>query len=466
VYLYKTIAELLREQILQGILEAGQKLPSIRQMSVIHGISTSTIVQAYHQIEKEGLIESRYRMGYFVIQKIKKQQTEQKHNINPMIITNPAVMDLLSIEKASNVIPLHISRPEVNLLPRIALDKSISRCMRINSNSSLDYSPPLGNFQLRSHIQKHYANLGLIVDFNEILITSGAMESISLAIRVLTKPNDIVLIESPTYEGILQCIAIQGLRVIELKRLASGNFDFERLEIILKEQFVRAFIFVPNCSNPCGTITDDVTKMKIMKIINKYNTIIIEDDVYGELAWTGARPSTLRTYDTCGRVILCSSFSKTLAPGMRVGWIFCGKWINDILRAKYFTTVGNASLPQLAIANYLDNYNFDRHLKKLRNILFDNAKRISDMIVKYWPTSTVCHEAKGGLSIWVKLPENYTSHLLCQEALKKGIGVKGGHAFSIKGEFTDHIRLNCGVKYDERVENALKTLGKILYVDY
>jgi DNA-binding transcriptional MocR family regulator len=314
---------------------------------------------------------------------------------------------------------------------------------------------------LRRQISQRYAQVGAAVAPDEIVITAGAMEAINLALRTVTRPGDVVMVEAPTYHGILQAVAALQLKVVEVPNRAGQGIDVIRLEQLLQQNTVRAAILVPSFNNPLGSVTSDADKQALLQSCARHGTVVIEDDVYGELAWSGQRPSPLCRWDKHGIVISCGSFSKILAPGLRVGWLAGGAWTDALVRAKYFSSVGCASLPQLAIADYLQRHDLERHLRRLRRTLADNAQRLHDAVARYWPADTRASEPQGGLSLWLQLPPGGDGRVLFEAALAKGIGTAPGVLFSSRGEYTDCLRLSCGLPWDARLDRSIRQLGQL-----
>ncbi|MFC3652395.1 PLP-dependent aminotransferase family protein [Dyella humi] len=459
--LYEQLANQLRTQIAQGALRAGERLPSIRQLARSHDVSIATAVQACLQLEREGLAQARPRSGYFVRAAAPlPPETRPSRRRTPGTVSNPMLQDVLDMLARSDLLPLHSATPSPALLPQTALTASLSRCLRHAPASALDYAPPQGHLALRRHIAQRYAQVGVTVSPEEVVITAGAMEAISLALRTLTQPGDVVLVESPTYHGILQAVAALKLKVLAVPNLPDRGIDVARLEQLLQQNKVRAAVLVPNFNNPLGSVTDDTAKQALLKSCARHKTIVIEDDIYGELAWSGQRPSPLRRWDKHGTVITCDSFSKILAPGLRVGWMVGGDWTEALLRTKYFSTVGSASLPQLALADYLQRHDLERHLRQLRRALADNAQRMHEAIARYWPASTRACTPRGGLSLWLQLPGMNTQALF-ETALHEGIGTSPGALFSSHDEYTDCLRLSCGLPWSEQLDRALWRLGQL-----
>lgn len=459
--LYSAIAATLRDQIAQGVLRAGERLPSIRQLASVHGVSPATAVQACLQLEREGLVQARPRSGYYVLATPEPPRSSAPRRRVPHPVDNPALARLHELLARTDLLALHNASPATELLPAKALATSMARTLRRSQQQALDYAPPQGHAPLRRLIAQRYARLATDVSPDEVVITAGSMEAISLALRVLTQPGDVVIVETPTYHGILQAVAAHGLKVLELPHRQGGGLDLARLDVLLDQTPVRAAVLVPNFHNPLGTVLADADKQALLDSCARHGTMVIEDDIYGDLGWSGERPPPLRHFDTRGQVLTCSSFSKTLAPGLRLGWILGAGWTDALVRAKYHSTVGNPTLPQLALVDYLEQHDLNRHLRRLRQQLADNACRMQHAIARYWPEGTRCSSPKGGLSLWLQLTDDGDADALAAAAMGEGIGISPGVLFSSRGDYRDHVRLGCGMVWDAKLEKAVQRLGEL-----
>ncbi|MCD7097724.1 PLP-dependent aminotransferase family protein [Stenotrophomonas sp. MMGLT7] len=459
--LYESLAAQLREQIAAGVLRAGERLPSIRRLALAHGVSAATAVQACLQLEREGLALARPRSGYFVRAQPPAPLSPVPRRRVPRTVSNPALHEVIDMLSRRDLLPLHAAVPAPELLPGTALAAALARALRRNRTQALDYAPAQGHPPLRRLIAQRYAQLATAVSPDEVVITAGAMEAITLALRSIAAPGDVVLVETPTYHGILQAVAALRLKVVELPHRPGGGLDLARLDAVLQDAPVRAAVLVPNFHNPLGSVASDADKQALLARCARHGTVVIEDDVYGELAWSGQRPAPLRHFDCHGLVITCGSFSKTLAPGLRTGWLLGGEWTDALVRAKYHSTVGSPALPQLALADYLQRHDQERHLRRLRRALADNARRLRAGIERHWPQATRCSDPSGGLSLWLQLPPGGDGTALFEAALAEGIGISPGQLFSSRGDYRDHLRLSCGLPWDEHLERALRRLGQL-----
>ena len=463
--LYERVATHLGEQIRRGVLRAGERMPSLRQLGRDQGVSVSTAVEVYAQLERQGLLEARPRSGYYIrampAPGAVGTRAPARLARTPQPVRQPELLCVPEELTRKARMALHSATPAPALLPGAALHSALQRVMRRDPDAAVRYAAAEGVADLRLRIAERYARVGVDVDPEEVVITAGAMEAISLALRVVTSPGDVVLLETPTYHGLLQAVAALGLRVLEVPTDAESGIDVACLEKQLARQPVRAAILVPNFNNPAGSLTGDAGKRAIVAACTAHGVTVIEDDLYAELAFSGERPAPLRRFDTRGQVITCGSYSKMLAPGLRVGWALGGRWTQQLLHAKGFSTVATATLPQLAIADYLARHGLDPHLRRLRRALADNAQRSRDAILRHWPAGTCVGDPGGGLSLWVQLPQELDARSLYEAGLARGIGSLPGDLFSLRGDHRHHLRLSFGVPWSDAVDDALRTLGRL-----
>lgn len=463
--LYERVAEQLRQRIQRGLLPAGGRMPSLRGVGREQRVSLATAVEAYSQLEREGLIEARPRSGYFVrapaFAPMRTPATRTTRAPEPL--RNPALLGVLDVFARTDLLPLHATTPSPALLPAAALASATARALRRHPDSISRYAQSQGLLELRQRIARRYALCGVDVDPGEVVITAGAMEAITVSLRAVTRPGDAVLVETPTYYGLLQAVAGLGLRVLEVPNRPALGIDVPQLRELLRRHTVRAAVLVPNFNNPVGGLTGDDGKRALLETCAAHDVIVIEDDLYSDTAYSGERALPLRAFDESGRVITCSSFSKTLAPGLRVGWALAGRWTAEVLRTKCFSSIATATLPQLAVCEYLARHDFDRALRRLQRELASNAQRYRGAIAQYWPEGTCATQPAGGMALWVQLPEHLEGQALFEAALGHGIGTLPGHLFSSRGEHRHHLRLSCGLPWDEQIEDALRTIGQVAH---
>jgi DNA-binding transcriptional MocR family regulator len=287
------------------------------------------------------------------------------------------------------------------------------------------------------------------------------MEALNLALRAVARPGDVIALESPTYFGVLQTIESLGMKAIEIPTHPRNGMDLDCLESSIPKHRVKACVTMSNCHNPLGFVLSNDYKKDLVARTARHGVAVIEDDVYGDLTFDGIRPKTAKAFDRDGLVLLCSSFSKVLAPGFRVGWIHPGRFQDEIRRLKFITTLASPSLPQLAVAEFIQSGGYDRFLRKLRATFASHVQLCSQAIGRYFPSGTRISRPVGGHVLWVELPERIDSLKLYRAALANNISIVPGVAFSPSQRFNHHIRISCGQRWSPTIDRGLATLGKL-----
>lgn len=442
----------------------GEKLPSLRSLSRQLSVSISTVSQAYLELEKKGLIEARQRSGYYL-------NTGARQLPSPVSRPRPALVPTVSkrtgliqkvLEALGNreLLPFGVVCPAEELLPAKTLARISAAVSRSNPTQLLDYAPVNGHLELRRQIALRSLEAGISVSPEEIIITSGAMEGLSIALRALTRPGDNVLIQSPTYFCFLQLLENCGLRAIEIPSSISGIEPLDVKNAI--EQFdIRAAILVPNFNNPDGSLTCDNAKREIVELLAERRIPLVEDDVYGDLYFGEQRPGTFKSYDRQGEVLLCSSFSKTIAPGYRIGWMIPGRYFDRAIDIKTTTNICTATPNQLIIANFLRDGYYERHLRKLRAAIRNQMEALLFSIQRHFPADTRAGFPEGGAAVWVELPGQIDSVDFFFRARQLGIGLAPGSIFSSQDKYNNFIRLSCTGIWNQELENGIKMLTQL-----
>jgi DNA-binding transcriptional MocR family regulator len=355
--------------------------------------------------------------------------------------------------------------PHPDWLPLKDLRTSLNRCLRTMDDAGSRYSFPPGEEALRLHIARRAAEAGCSFGPDEIVVTDGCQEALNLALRAVARAGDIIAIESPAFFGALQAIESLGMQALEIPSDPVSGLSLEALALALERWPVKAVAIVGNFSNPTGSLMPDAHKSKLVKMLAPRRIPLIEDDLYGDLAHGRERPRAAKAYDRDGNVLLCSSFSKTIAPGYRVGWIVPGRWRQQVEHLKYVGTMASATLTQLALADYLADSRYERHLARMRRASADNLARMQTAIVRYFPGGTRTSRPQGGFVLWVELPEDSPggrdTMLLYEKALAAGISFTPGRLFSPQAKYGNCLRLAAALPWDARVEAALAELGRL-----
>ena len=462
-YLYEQVADRMSTLINQGTLSPGERIPSVRRLSGQLRVSISTVQQAYILLEDRGFIDARPQSGFYVKLRARDLPPEPKPSNPSLSATRVGVAELVAkvFEAARNpdVIALATAVPSSELLPTNQLNRLLAWVARHKGQQGVNYDFPPGNEALRRQVARRSLDWGCSLSPDDIVTTCGAMEALNLCLRAVAKPGDTIAVESPTFYGILQ--ASLGMRALEIPTHPRDGINLDALEQAIKRNKVKACLLIPNFNNPLGSCMSDKNKKQLVEMLGRREIPLIEDDIYGDIYFGTVRPKAAKAFDKNGMVLLCSSFSKTIAPGYRVGWTAPGRFKLQVEHLKSMNTVATATLPQMAVARFLENGGYDHHLRKLRKALATQVQRVTLAISQHFPEGTRVTRPAGGFVLWVELPKRVDSLELYRKALEKKISIAPGPIFSAKQKYQHFIRLSCGQPWSERLEHALITLGRL-----
>jgi DNA-binding transcriptional MocR family regulator len=359
-------------------------------------------------------------------------------------------------------VPLGFGCPSAELFPQTALRRMTASLLNARPHLWNTYSSPPGYPELRRLIARRLQARGMKVSAGEVLLTTGAMEALSLSLRLLLKPGDLVAVEGPTFFGLLNAARQAGAKIIEVPGEPGGGVDPARFAAVCEKHPVRAAVLIPSFANPTGSLMDEDRKREWMKVLQRYDVALVEDDLYGELAWDGRKPTPLCALPRKDQTpnVLVGSFSKTLLPGGRVGYAVArSPWIERLTELKSDSTLANATLPEQLAAECLSSGLFDRHLRRMVPHLQAGVHALREGILRHFPPGTCVSEPRGGFVLWVELPEGTDSLALFHAALKKGISIAPGCLFTLGAGLDRFIRLNGGIT--QNLERSMATLGRL-----
>lgn len=463
---YEILAQDIEASIRAGVLKPGDKLPSVRHSCQSRGVSASTVFQAYYLLEARGLVRARERSGYFVCDGAAPlpaplQQPSAPADASIAVDVSALVFEVLQASTTREVVALGSAFPSPLLFPLARLGQSVSAVAQALDPWSTVDDLSQGNLGLRRQIALRYLADGLQVPSEGIVMTHGALEALNLCLAAVTRPGDAVLVEAPTFYAALQALERMGLHAIEVPTHPSQGMDLAALERAIERHRPKACWLMSNFQNPLGSLMPEAKKRDLVALLARHQLPLIEDDVYAELYFGDKRPLPAKAFDQEGLVLHCSSFSKCLAPGYRLGWAAPGRFTQAVARHKLTTTLGVATPVQLALADYLRRGGYDKHLRRLRQNLATRKLRMLQAIARYFPPGTRTTQPEGGYFLWVELPAGADSLRLHRQALEHGISIAPGPIFSASRSFQHCLRLNYGQEWDERMEAALQTLGRL-----
>ncbi|QDD89990.1 PLP-dependent aminotransferase family protein [Pseudomonas oryzihabitans] len=461
---YEKFADQLATLMTTGVLTPGERLPSVRSASRTHGISPSTVFQAYYLLESRGLIEARERSGYFV------REPARSHDAAPVLAplegTEVAVSDLvysvLQSLQDPDIVPFGSAFPSPDLFPLARLARSMAHGLRdLPAHDLTAYVTP-GHPELRRQIARRYGLAGMPDVGEELVITHGALEALNLGLQSLTRPGDLVAVESPAFYASLQVLERLQLKAVEIPVDPERGLNVDALAEALGRLPIKACWFMSGLQNPTGVSLDDRAQQRLYGLLQRHQVPLLEDDVYAEL-YSGSEPHRpIKRFDSEGLVLHCGSFSKCLAPGYRIGWIAAGRQAGAVARLRLMTTITPSMPAQAALADYLQHGGYDRHLRRLRLALDRQRQAMLAAARRYFPAETRISRPQGGYFLWFELPAQVDSLALYRQALAEGISLAPGPIFSAQQGFRHCIRLNCGPPWDARSEAAMATLGELL----
>jgi len=462
---YQELADRMAELIRQGTYPPEKRIPSIRQMSQQQGVSISTVLQAYYLLEDQGLIEARPQSGYYVraraAERLPEPEMSSPGRDPSQVSLHELVMMLMRDSLNPNLVQLGAALPNPEFLPIRKINRIIANLSRQGNAETHQYQLPPGLEALRSQIARRAVNSGCSLSPGDILITSGGIEAIDLCLHAVCKPGDIVAIESPMYFGTLQALEVHGLRALEIPTHPREGISLEALEFAIEHNPIRAVLVISNFNNPLGSQIPDEKKKELVNLLAHHDIPLIENDVSGEIYFDEKRPLVCKAFDKKGLVMLVSSFSKDISPGLRVGWVAPGRFRAELEWLKFTVSAASPTLPQMVISEFLASGGYEHHLRSMRREYARNVDLLSSAVMRYFPAETRVTRPTGGFVLWAQLPENVDSLELYKLSLQGGITLAPGYVFSPTQQFPNFIRLNAA-EFNYATERAVEQLGGMI----
>jgi len=473
--LYQLLAEEMRSAISDGRLPAGSRLPSVRDTARDRSLSINTVLAAYRHLEARGQVEARPQSGYFVRPRLPSPPPPAAavaaavaYSQTPVQAqpADTAVLDriaaVLAAQSDPNTIDLSLACPKSSdFYPSKALSRLVADLARRRPELLTDYSLPPGPLLLRREICRHAHDLGMALEPENIILTNGCMEALQLALRGVTQPGDTIAIESPTYFNLISLADHLGLRSIEVPTHPDQGMSLDVLELLLSEKRIQAVVTMPSVHNPLGTSMPVAGKQRLASLAKTYRVPVIEDALYAELQYATPLQPTVKSFDSEGWVIVCTSYTKVLAPGFRVGWMEAGRFQRRIAALKFSASLAQPAFLGEVLGSYLESGGYAQHLRRLRRMYAAQVDRLRGLIDDAFPAGTRAAEPTGGFLVWAELPEGCDANRLCDDALARGITITPGSLFSPSGRHGRHIRLSGCHHFSDRYIHALLTLGEL-----
>ena len=463
--LYQTIVDYFIQGIEKGSILLGEKLPSLRQVADQFDVSLSTAVEAYRKLELFGYVSVKDRSGYFA-----RLPLVGENNLRPSKKFKSKVSDIEHIDEIveiynhtldREIAPFGVGTPAAGKFPHKMVNKHFMKTLKFHPEVSGSYIFGLGLQELRSELARWVRPWVGVTSRDNILITHGCLEAMNIALSAECSPGDIVAIESPCYFGILQAIHHHGLKALEVRTHPEKGIEPEALEDLAKNNKIKVLVSTPNAQNPLGFSMTDERKKEILRICKKYNITLIEDDLYGEITYKAQRPKSYKYFDKDGIVTHCSSFSKFLGPGLRLGWCIFSNNSNKYLRQKLSLNLSTHSLTQHVAVGVLRNEGLLKVGNELGKYYQSNIQIYSNQLQSILGSKLTLSNPTGSYFLWARV-EGLDALEAYERAKRQKISFTPGPLFSATRLYSNYLRINCAHEFSERRHQEVINLCKIL----
>jgi DNA-binding transcriptional MocR family regulator len=462
---YEQVAAHIRDQVRRGVLRPGERIPSVRSLSRRLGVSVSTVVQGYGLLQDERLIEPRPQSGYYVMTPARRPPAPamSRPESYPVPVTvSELALQVIQAYQTPGLIQMGTALPRTDFPAVTRLHRILANLARRPDSRLRDYDMPPGNGALRLQIARRGVDAGVAAGPDDVVVTNGCQEALVLCLRAVAEAGDTIAIESPAFFGMLQAVESLGLKALEIPTDPRQGISLDALRLALEQWPLKAVLLSPNFSNPLGYRMSDERKGELVALLESAGVPLIEDDVYGDLNYVETRPKAAKAWDKSGNVLLCSSLSKTLDPGLRIGWAMPGRFREQVIHLKLVNSMATATLPAYAAADYLESGRHDRHLRNLRKTYRERRDRFLELAARLLPETTRLTSPEGGYITWVELPQGSDALGLYHRALQHGVSIAPGPLFSPSGKYHRYIRLNYAQVGFTAMARGLTILNELL----
>ncbi|MAS23886.1 MAG: GntR family transcriptional regulator [Oceanospirillaceae bacterium] len=460
-YRYHALENWLLKGIEEGRWQSGERLPSVRALCQQHQLSKATVQHALQRLEAQGLLQAKAKSGYYVTARNTHNDEAAAHPLQaprPVSVSD-VFRDIMRRSAAFDILPESDSeQPPTGIT---ALNRAIGRALRRQRGQHHQYyDQPAGDPTLRQQIAQHQARRGWPVTADDLCITAGCQNALFLALMACCQPGDVVAVETPGFYGALQLLEQLGLKVVEVPSSVVSGMDMDALEEVLQRWRVRACIVSPAFATPTGALMPQSSGQRLLALAEYHDLAIIEDDIYADTGFTSV-PAPLKAMDQHQRVILCSSFSKTLSRDLRLGWISGARWHERIVQLKLVTQLASSRAVQQGVADFMQDGGYAAHLRRLRLTLQQQRDQLPELL-QQWPVAVNVTLPRGGIALWAELPGDRDLMQLYGPARDMGIVITPGPLFSSSGRFTHCLRISFAHPWTQARRQALTDLGQLL----
>lgn len=459
---YQQLAQQIVTEIHSDKLKAGDPLPALRKFAHQHQVSLTTANQAYEWLQRQGLIVAKAQSGFYVKGQPNSLPLSAPTPKSISIHHDPSdvIFDIMQNALTYDRIGLSNGFLDESLRPSLALQRSIKRTAKLANITANSYGHTQGEVKLRNAVAELMRSRFCLVDADNLLITNGCLEAVNLVVEHISQVGETVAILTPCYSGLLTALQYANRKIMEIPCDSQGP-DMQHLAELFARRAFTTLIISATATNPLGFNLSHQDKKQLAALAKQHQIYIIEDDTFGSLAYHTQETGPAYAYQHDGFIIYCSSFSKDLTPGMRIGWIASDRLIPALMRRKVSMNI-TCSIPcQLAMADYLLSESYPAHLRKLRSTLQIQVMKLQACILENFPAGTRVSTPQGGFFIWVELPDSLLAMDIYRQSVQQGICFMPGHTFSMSGQYDHCLRLSVTKTWSHHLAHAVEQLGQI-----
>lgn len=466
MFTYEILAGELASAIVSGQLPPGTRILSIREYASSRNVSVNTVKTTYRLLEDRGFISARPQSGYFVNTKIPALLDQVSVVTSSEMLSLTGVKRLLSLildnHDKGNYVDLALASPVGDVFyPTTRLRKLTAQVLRSRESQQNSYALPPGSLRLRSQIARRGLHLGMKLSAEDIIITHGAMEALSLAVNATTRPGDGIALETPTFYNLYPMLENMGRRIVEIPTHPRTGMCLDILQKHIDEGAVSAVVTIPSGHNPLGFTLPEDKRKRLAGMANQHKVAVIEDAMYAELQYGEHIVPNVKAFDEDGWVLVCASYTKTAAPDFRIGWLEAGRFRDVVRQLKFTSTVAESHLLSETLGVFLENGGYDQHLRYLKRLYTRQIDSIRAVIARSFPIGTRISHPECGFILWLELPEEVDTLLLFHLALDEKILCMPGLLCATNKAFSHCLRLAVCFVNDERHLQALERLGQL-----
>lgn len=473
--LHCQIHDHLADLIHKGVLAGGDRLPPTRQLSADNGVTRTTVNQAYEDLQAKGLVRTIVGAGTFVAGTGSRPESAPAESGSPSFDwesfigdrsppqDDPALSEMLdSTPPDTAVLNLLKPIPDPTLTPLAEVRRAFKEVLRTLDATALDYGSPWGYEPLREVLGKHLATEGMDRSGDATLLVNGSQQGIDLLVRTLVSPGEMVVTERPAYKGALRIFQAARAQVRCLPMDEEG-MSLTALERTLRQDKVRLLYLTPTFQNPTGCSMGTDRRKRILHLAHTHQVPVLEDGCFRELRFEGTPPPSLKSLDEEGLVIHLGTYSKTLFPGLRVGWIAAPRPLAERLsRARHDMDLGSVTLAQMVIHNLYLRGDIARQLDRVRRVYKERRHALLQGLDRHLPEAVTWTRPEGGMSLWVHLPPGLGSLGVVRRAARAGVLVAPGALFDPFGHDMDGFRLAFSMARPEAMDHGARILGEAI----